>query len=63
MKAVLRGILSRLFYWGDESVAILGKFASANLIALLFEWLFVEWRKAYFFRLRNLVFCDILSLC
>ena len=36
MKAVLRGILSRLFYWGDETVARWGKFASANLAAYFF---------------------------
>ena len=37
MKAVLRGILSRLSYWGDETVARWGKFALANLGAYFFE--------------------------
>ena len=37
MKAVLRGILSRLFYLGDESVALRGKFASANLMDCVFD--------------------------
>ena len=37
MKAVLRGILSRLFYLGDETVARWGKFASANLFACFFD--------------------------
>ena len=37
MKAVWRGILSRLFYWGDETVALSGQVCLRKLVCLFFE--------------------------